>query len=1088
MKTTSFTKLALIILSVMTGLGASGRGLDVESAKDVAMDFMRKHVAKSSSGMHFGRSLNPVLERVVPNGNEPGLYVFNFEGGGFAVVDAAGSGVGDVVAYSATGKFDYENAPSAALDILKCYLVSDWTASAEVESTMATVADGKSVGPLVETLWDQGTPYNLFCPVDPDENVRSLTGCTATAMSQLMRFYRYPAVGKGEILYEWKGTRLGANLNESTYLWDKMLPTYDGSSPMQSNEAVARLMADVGYALNTNYSAIESGASNLMPVKAFTENFGYDKSIRRLEKRFFSDEEWAEIIINELNEGRPLMYSGSDEIGHAYVCDGYDAEGMLHFNFGWSGNSDGYYRLGSQPYGKNGEIHCNIMPDKGGEPVVEGFFYTDFCANGDMISFGFKIMAGAATDIPVTLGYAIKNSDTGNVRYYALENMKAYCWLEIVRSTDEIENLFLGDQNAGQVPLAEGSYVVYPVYKRGDKEADWQAFHFNPVHQKELNMEYRDGKFTFENRGLYDPIDEGTVAIGGVYYKLNDVDQTAVVTRRNALRPSYSGDVIIPSTVTIENKTYTVRSIGESAFEVCRGLKSVVIPKTIKTIERGAFSQSTARTVTFETGSELEEIGEYALNAMDYLTSIELPAGLKVIRKAGLRGIMARKIDIPESVTMLEDEALSIYTLRDLAVHSLAPINAGMITDHPFTVYLHVPAGCEDSYRKAEPWCRFIVDSLTGRDKPVVKEIGGLTYEIDYVAAVVNPNIGNPLATSTYSGDLVIPETVDFEGKSYPVAVITDGAFRNSAVRSVTLPDNLVKIETSFVNDGVQCIPFENCLNLEKVVIGENSKLRLIDQNAFLGCTSLTDIKLPQSLKSINAWSFKNTGLKSISIPGNISNLEFGAFMTCPALKDIYLHWSFPPNISNVYDNVFDMNVNPQLHVPSGKKINYTSYESWKDYNFIEDENCEAIVDIEVEPEHTTIGIPEEENASSYKLTVYDALGEVYDSRDVPATRAAGLSCRISTSAGCEFLFRIDAYSGDGILLKSIDGVFNTHNPGKSSVEAIPADFDGPVTVYGIDGTLISRDTPYQTIVTRLPRGIYILEQNGHRRKLLLGR
>lgn len=181
-----------------------------------------------------------------------------------------------------------------------------------------------SIAPLLQTTWGQGSPYNLQCPVK--SGVHCQTGCVATAMAQIMFYHKCPAEG---------------------FDWDNMQLTYTGSETDEQRQAVAKLMADCGKAVDMQYGIGSSSAFAMDAAEAFSRDFGYKETSGELYRMEYSDEAWEEMIYNELAAGRPVMYSGyffNDVYQHQFVCDGYK-DGKFHFNMAWSMKADGYYTL-----------------------------------------------------------------------------------------------------------------------------------------------------------------------------------------------------------------------------------------------------------------------------------------------------------------------------------------------------------------------------------------------------------------------------------------------------------------------------------------------------------------------------------------------------------------------------------------------------------------------------------------------------------------------------------------------------------------------------------------------------------------------
>lgn len=208
---------------------------------------------------------------------------------------------------------------------------------------------------LCTARWGQESPYNLNCPKTFGRYGSNLyTGCVATAMSQIMYYYKYPATGSGtDCTYTVvrsssnKGTTHSRNFT-STYDWSNMIDNYTGQSTSTQQQAVATLMWDAGTAVHMQYASDGSGAYTNDAATAFVKNFGYDPlSVNYLTRLYYSDEEWMRIIDKEISNGRPILYSGVDATsgGHAFVFDGIDDNGLVHINWGWDGDANGFYDI-----------------------------------------------------------------------------------------------------------------------------------------------------------------------------------------------------------------------------------------------------------------------------------------------------------------------------------------------------------------------------------------------------------------------------------------------------------------------------------------------------------------------------------------------------------------------------------------------------------------------------------------------------------------------------------------------------------------------------------------------------------------------
>lgn len=213
------------------------------------------------------------------------------------------------------------------------------------------------VATLVQARWDQDAPYNNQSP--SLNGSKTVTGCVATAIAQVMHYHKYPAAPKGSITYYWTDGRKNLSLDFTTltFEWDNMKNSYTGSYTTAQGNAVATLMKAVGYGVKMNYNVASAGGSGayMDDISPAMQSY-FDYSAQYYDKSNYSNSRWAELVHTELAAGRPVVYGGSGTGGgHCFVCDGYQASsGKFHFNWGWSGSYDGYFALTSLDPGGNG--------------------------------------------------------------------------------------------------------------------------------------------------------------------------------------------------------------------------------------------------------------------------------------------------------------------------------------------------------------------------------------------------------------------------------------------------------------------------------------------------------------------------------------------------------------------------------------------------------------------------------------------------------------------------------------------------------------------------------------------------------------
>lgn len=298
--------------------------------------------------------------------SQESYYVFpNANSKGFTIV-SGDDRLPEIVGYSSQGSYDENNLPEGFVSFMKAYQnlynkvnLGDAEALknlAEIKAWRnkknASAETSSAVAPLLGNIeWDQTSPYNNMCPRYDSVHVAA-TGCVATAMAQVMAYYKYPKQLKADIpgyVNRWNGIPMEIptiTREEGVYDWDNMLPKYnkEANATHLQKDAVAKLMYHCGAAVQMNYGPESAAAVSATKLAKY---FGYDADLMMdLNRSTFSLDKWMQIIDTELAAGRPVLYSGqASDGGHQFICDGKDGEGLYHINWGWSGSQNGYFDL-----------------------------------------------------------------------------------------------------------------------------------------------------------------------------------------------------------------------------------------------------------------------------------------------------------------------------------------------------------------------------------------------------------------------------------------------------------------------------------------------------------------------------------------------------------------------------------------------------------------------------------------------------------------------------------------------------------------------------------------------------------------------
>ena len=288
------------------------------------------------------------------------FHVFNTSDG-FVIVSADDCET-PIIGYSREGRFDPNNVPIQMEDYLQDFIAriqygienhieaDEATAKQwEMVKTTGKLNDSKStkaVAPLLTDKWNQGCLYNSLCPTMSGPCGHAEVGCVAVAMAQIMRYWGYPTTGWGTHSYTNAGLTLSADFGNTTYDWEHMPDSLTENSSEAEIEAVATLLYHCGVSLEMRYGPNGSLANTGDVINALRRYFNYTRQIHKEKKSDYSNEEWSSLLMNSLDLSRPVQYVGYGSGGHSFVCDGYDSNGLFHFNWGW-GTANGYFALGN---------------------------------------------------------------------------------------------------------------------------------------------------------------------------------------------------------------------------------------------------------------------------------------------------------------------------------------------------------------------------------------------------------------------------------------------------------------------------------------------------------------------------------------------------------------------------------------------------------------------------------------------------------------------------------------------------------------------------------------------------------------------
>ena len=349
-------RLLLLLISVFALVSASWADqITREQALAKAQQFL------SQKGL--SRSLKVAetqMSRARARGKSTPDYYYVFNAGqnqGFVII-SGDDATEEVLGYSSSGAFDLNNIPPAMEALLNYYSEQiSMIQQGKAQAAPRRVAHS-AVSPFMTVKWNQREPYNLKTMTGYYSNTggtfQCVTGCVATAMAQVVYHQHFVDKIHSEIpgyqnqtIYK-AGTGYMNAIPAGTVLdWANMLDTYTGDETDVKKEAVANLMMYCGVAVQMHYTKDVSSASNSNIPDALKKYFGYSKGTRFIKRTNYSDDDWDNLIYNEIASGRPVIYGGQTKSnsGHSFIVHGYDGAGKYAINWGWGGYQDNYFTL-----------------------------------------------------------------------------------------------------------------------------------------------------------------------------------------------------------------------------------------------------------------------------------------------------------------------------------------------------------------------------------------------------------------------------------------------------------------------------------------------------------------------------------------------------------------------------------------------------------------------------------------------------------------------------------------------------------------------------------------------------------------------
>ena len=911
------------VLTLLCSTNMSAQHVTEAAALAKAQQFMQ---GKTMSTPGAGKG----MRRVATTTDNAAFYMFNAEGGGYVIV-SADERTNDILGYSTTGTIDPNHLPDNMRAWLQGYeeqinaLSSQPSALSPQTSAPAQVPVHAAVAPMVTAQWDQLAPYYLECPTatpsDGGTPQHCPTGCVATSLAQIMYYYKWPQKSTtaipaydydpiikifGRIVYNKHLQKLPA----TTFNWDIMRDEYNESDADDSAMEVAKLMRYCGQSVKMNYGLDGSGALN--DVSVLTDYFGYDSRATAVSRANYGIEEWDALIYHEIEQGRPVWYSGyQPSTGHSFVCDGYDGNGCYHFNWGWSGSYNGFFRLsivspagtgtggGNTGYGfsiNQGAV-IGIQPpgadsEELGKQVVAQIALATAGTGSDADCLWAYFENISAKDLTIDGGIGmIDGNGTLTVLKTCFENKK----LRMGKNTSTGNYVFawLKDAMPGYsyIDLPEGSYNLVPVWKESGKTT-WNAVE-NMMAYSYIAADISAGSHTL-TQGPVQHVDidlhaEGSMVTSSmidiVLSLKNRGDDFTQVVYLFATRSADKGDPFLSTFIALEKEQeetfrYGVYSINEGTYHLFLTADAegkLVLAETEFTLTKGIDLKIDSEDVGFDAATKTLSVKVANNDSRAYkheLIALISPADATTTAegttyksaKLNLKAGTTSTVTIP--CDGIDNDHLYNYQLQ-----LYRNPNKDIISDYIYYDEPNSTIWAGDGRMENKTVGTFEAGDIT---YSIIDNTNRLAYAtacnseevtVAIPATVVNPDNGNSYTVKGVRGNIV--------GKNTTAVVIADGI-------------------TTMANT-----PFE-----------ENDKL------------------------------------ETITLPATLNHIEAYAVYHCPKLKAIYCRSTVPPTMIDD-DNLFLIDLdhtdrNPDyltttLYVPTGCREAYIAHKEWRRFaNIVE--------------------------------------------------------------------------------------------------------------------------------------------------------
>ena len=954
-------RLYFILISLMLTMAVMAEGIDRNAALLKAQKFM--------PGKEFTMGKTPARARAKAPQKSDAFYVFNAKDNGGFVIVSGDDRTEDILCYSERGNLDVDQVP----ENMKWWL-DELARQIEALGTSLEAAPHRApsaaIAPLIKSKWSQHAPYNYMCPdgnyVDYDESGyntgnRCVTGCVATAMAQIMYYWKWPKTCPALDAYEVSTSKTLKALPATTFKWDKMKDTYGWNETGTSANAVAELMRYCGQAVHMWYSPSGSGAA--VSANVMASIFEYSPNSHDISRDNYSVSRWESIIYDELANQRPVLYDGgSNSSAHQFIVDGYDGAGLFHFNWGWGGSSDCYGVLSlADPYGDgNGYQYgqgaiIGVKPAENGE-VMMPFMYSWIDNRTPVATYNRPASADNFTSVSlngqVYAQYTLEPTSSLDVEmgWGLFQDDRMLQLLDSKTMTFEASsrwgNYYAYDASASfGTGLADGTYELSHVY-RFSSDTEWEPCHLygnrflaeikgntlkvfvpNPD-----NMSFSVNSLTTSD----EPIANETVSVNvnitntgesreeivSLWIQKPSDEQWTNISKISCwvdlgksydVTTSFIPDVAgiyqlkITSGSSEEALATTTIKVADSELVVVDGITYRCIPDYRKAIviNDGKNYHDISGDVTIlqkVTASgvdcQVTRIADRAFEDWYQIASVTIPEGVTSIgNNAFAYCNNLNKVVLPSTVTRF-GENIFYYCNHLSAVCSYIQ-NPPAVSDYTFTTS-RWNEQTQQYDLTPSPATLYVPVGTKAQYEALAgwKWFAGIE-EGELLEATVG---GLRYYYSTGNGKATVIQDASYQELtevSIPATVSIDGkSYRVIAIGSSAF-DNCWQLQSLTLAEGIETIGDRalSGLNITKLILP--STLKTIGEQAFIYSSSIKTLTIPEGVTTIGYYAFAYMGLTKLELPATLKEIGDRVIQGCSRLEAVVSHITNPYAVSD---------------------------------------------------------------------------------------------------------------------------------------------------------------------------------------------